>query len=579
MGEPGTARWRRWLPGLAQFAPAPPGAWRADAFAGVSVAVVMIPSVLAYAELMRLPAATGLYAAVGSMAVYLLLTGSRRVIVGPDTTIALLATAVIAPFAAGDPARTAALAALLAIMTGIVMVAASRLGLGQSADVLARPVVVGYANGAALVLIASQLAVLLGVQLDSEAFGSRIAEAVASLPSAHAPTLGLGLALIAVLLACRRWLPRWPGPLIACALAGAAVAVFPLDERGVAMLAAIPPGIPAPALPAVTIADVRDLAGGALALAFLAFAEGVLLARTLAERHGESTDAGAELRALGVANVAAGAAGGFNVGASGSRSITADAAGGSSQGTQLVALALLVAFALFLGPLLARLPRVALAAILVAAALHLLDLRGMRALWRLERHAALIAGGVTIGVLVLGVLPGMLIGIALAFLEVLVEVARPRDAVLRRRPGDTHFHDLDDDEPGSTAHGAIVYRLYAPLVFANAHRVADRILTLVAAAEPPARVVVLDLQAVWEIDVTAAGTLIELHDDLEGRGIDLRFARANRPLREQIHRMLAGHHAAHERFFPSASAAVDDFLAGAGDETGPRAIGGEARDS
>ena len=225
MGEPGTARWRRWLPGLAQFAPAPPGAWRADAFAGVSVAVVMIPSVLAYAELMRLPAATGLYAAVGSMAVYLLLTGSRRVIVGPDTTIALLATAVIAPFAAGDPARTAALAALLAIMTGIVMVAASRLGLGQSADVLARPVVVGYANGAALVLIASQLAVLLGVQLDSEAFGSRIAEAVASLPSAHAPTLGLGLALIAVLLACRRWLPRWPGPLITCALAGAAVAV------------------------------------------------------------------------------------------------------------------------------------------------------------------------------------------------------------------------------------------------------------------------------------------------------------------------------------------------------------------
>jgi MFS superfamily sulfate permease-like transporter len=248
------------------------------------------------------------------------------------------------------------------------------------------------------------------------------------------------------------------------------------------------------------------------------------------------------------------------VGASGSRSVTADAAGGVSQGTQLVALALLVAFALFFAPVLVWLPRVALAAILIVAGVHLLDIRGLRELWRLERHAFGIAMGVTIGVLVLGVLPGMLIGVALAFLEVLAEVARPRDAVLRRRPGDTHFHDLDDDEPGTSPPGVIVYRLYAPLVFANVHRVADRIRTLVGTADPPARLVVLDLQAVWEIDVTAAEVLTDLHDELEGRRIDLRFARANRPLREQIGRMLAGHDALHERYFSSASGAVDDWL-------------------
>jgi SulP family sulfate permease len=315
-----------------------------------------------------------------------------------------------------------------------------------------------------------------------------------------------------------------------------------------------------PGLPDVRAGDIRDLAGGALALAFLTFAEGVLLARTLAERRGESVDAGTELRALGAANVAAGLAGGFSVGASGSRSVTADVAGGVSQGTQVVALVLIVAFAFFLTPLLGWLPRVALAAILIVAGVHLLDPGGLRDLWRLDRHAFAIAIGVTVGVLALGVLPGMLIGVALAFLEVLVEVARPRDAVLRRRPGDTHFHDLDDDEPGTSPPGVIVYRLYAPLVFANAHHVAERLRTLVGTAESPVRLVVLDLQAVWEIDVTAAEVLTTLHGELEARDIDLRFARANRPLREQIRRMLGDHVVVHERFFPSASAAVEDFL-------------------
>jgi SulP family sulfate permease len=561
MTPTGSAAWRRWLPGLAQLVPPSPGAWRGDAFAGASVAVVMIPSVLAYAELVGLPAASGLHAAIASMAVYLLLAQSRCVIVGPDTTIALLAAAVIAPLAAGDPVRTAALAALLAIMTGVVLLGASRLGLGQVADALARPVLVGYANGAALVLIVSQLPALLGVPATHDGLAWRLVDAILALPRAHGPTFVLGLVLIATMLACRAWLPRVPAPLVACILAVAAFAALGLRDAGVATLSAVTPGLPSLAIPTASVADIGDLAGGALALGFLTFAEGVVLARMLAGRRGESFDAGAELRALGAANLAAGAAGGFNVGASSSRSVTADVTGGASQGTQLVALVLLVVFTAFLMPTLAWLPHVALAAILIVAGLHLIDAAGVRELWRLDRRAFWIALGVSVGVLVLGVLPGMLIGVALAFLQVLVEVARPRDAVLRRRAGDTHFHDLDDDEPGASPPGVIVYRLYAPLVFANAHYVADRVRALARAADPATRLVVLDLQAVWTIDVTAARVLTELHDDLEGRGVDLRIARANRPLREQVHRMLAGHEVAHERFFPSASAAVDDFLA------------------
>ena len=186
----------------------------------------------------------------------------------------------------------------------------------------------------------------------------------------------------------------------------------------------------------------------------------------------------------------------------------------------------------------------------------------------MDRHAFWLANLVTLGVVLLGVLPGMLIGVALAFAEVLVEVARPRDAVLRRNPGDGRFHDLDEDVPGESPPGVVVYRLYAPLVFANARHVADRLRTLAATADPPARLVVLDMQAVWEIDVTAAHTLAELYDEFERQGIDVRFARANRPLREQMGRMLADHRASRERFFPSASSAVDDFLASAAKRAG-----------
>jgi len=558
----GRAAWTRWLPGLAQLAG--PGDWRADAQAGVAVAIVMVPSVLAYAELVGLPAAHGLYAAIGAMAAYLLVARSRRIVVGPDTTIALLAAGIIAPLAAGDPARLAALAAALALMTGVVLVVAAWIGLGRAADALARPVLVGYANGAALVLIVSQLPTLLGVPLPRDAWFARLADAAYALPGAHVPTLALGVALVALLLLLRAYAPRMPGPLLACVIAVAAYRALDLGNAGVATLAAVPAGLPPPALPAIGLQEVRDLAPGAIALAFLVFAEGILLARTLAERRRESVDATGELRALGIANLGAGLMGGFNVGASGSRSITADAAGAKSQRTQLVALVLLAAFVLLFAPWLALLPRVALAAILVVAGLHLLDFAGARALRRLDPPSFWLANAVTLGVLVLGVLPGMLIGVALAVAELLADVAAPRDAVLRRHPGDGRFHDLDEDQPGESPPGVVVYRLYAPLVFANARHVAERLDALVEAADPPARLVVLDLQAVAHVDVTATEILADLHDRFERAGTDLRFARANRPLREQLTRMLADKPVAHERFFPSASAAVDDFLAARG---------------
>jgi SulP family sulfate permease len=422
-------------------------------------------------------------------------------------------------------------------------------------------VLVGYANGAALILIASQLPALLGVRLEHDEFFLRLWEAAHALPRAHAPTLALGAALLALLVALRRYVPRAPAALVACVVAGLAAGTLGLGAAGVAMLKPLPEGLPVPAVPAISFADLRHLVPGALALAFLIFAEGVLLAQVLAAKRDEAIDADGELRALGIANVAAGFLGGFNVGASGSRSFTADAAGARTQVTQWVTVALLVAFMLWLSPVIGWLPRVALAAILIGAGIALVDIVGTRELWRMERRSFAMSVAVTLGVLVVGVLPGVLLGIAIALARALLDLARPRDALLRRQSSDGRFHDLDDDEPGDAPPGILVYRLYAPLVFANARHVAERLRALVASSSPPVRLVVLDLQAVTHVDVTAVEILRELYDELEGKGIDVRIARANRPLREQLNRWLGDHRLGHERFFPAASAAVDDWLA------------------
>lgn len=563
MPDPATrsGRLAHWLPGLAQVVEYPRGAWRGDIVAALSVCVVMIPSVLAYAELAGLRPEAGLYAALAAMTVYALLAPNRRVIVGPDTTIALLTGSIVAPLALGDPVRAAALAAMLAIASGALLVLAGRLRLGDIADLLSTPVLVGYANGAALVLMGTQLPSLLGVSLPRDAFFLRVLDGARALPDAHGPTVTLGAALIVLMVALGRVSPRAPAALIACAVAIAASLLLDLPARGVVHLQPLTATIPAPALPHFTLHDLSTLAPGALALALLVFAEGVLLARALAAKRDEPVDADGELTALGAGNIAAGLVAGFPVGASTSRSVTADAAGGQTQLMQWIAAALLAAFVLFLAPLLDALPRVALSAILIAAGVRLFDFAGLRQLFALDRRAYVLAWAVTLGVLLLGVLPGVLLGVALSLAQVLVEVARPRDALLRRLPTDRRFHDLADDEGGLATPAVLVYRLYAPLVFANARYVADRLRALVAGAKPPLRCVVLDLQAVSHIDVTALATLLELHDTFESAGIDVRFARANRPLREQLTRWLPDHRMGRERFFPSASAAVDDFLA------------------
>ena len=551
----------RWLPGVAQLLAYPRGAWRGDLVGGVSVCVVMIPSVLAYAELAGVRPQAGLYAALGAMIVFALFTTTRRILVGPDTTIALLAGSIVIPMAAGDPARAADLAALLALLTGGLLIVAGRIGLGDIADLLSTPVLVGYAAGAALLLVGTQLPTLLGVKVTRDPFFLRVFDVALASPDANAATASLGVGLIALILLLGRTAPRAPAALVACIVAVAASQALDLPARGVVHLAPISSALPTPGLPAITWRDVQALAPGAIALALLVFAEGILIARTLADKRRETIDPDRELAALGASNVASGLVGGFTVGASTSRSLTADASGAQTQLSQWIAAVVLLLFVVFVTPLVALLPRVALSAILIAAGVRLIEIGEWRTLLRLDRRAFALALGVALAVLVLGVLPGVLIGVALSVARILLEVARPRDAVLRRLATDRRFHDLADDEGGSLTPAVIVYRLYAPILFANARYVADRLRELVAAAKPPTRCIVLDMQAVSHIDVTSLQVIRDLHREFESKGVDVRFARANRPLREQLLRWLGDEEIGRERFFPSASAAVDDFLA------------------
>ena len=530
-----------------------------DLIAGLSVCIVMIPSVIAYAELMHLPPVTGLYAALASCVGYALFSSSRHVIAGPDAAIGLLAGSAIFPLAGGDPARLAMLAAVLALLSGLVLVAAARLKLGLIADLLSRPVLIGYLNGASLVLIATQIGKLFGIRTQGEEFFPLIYAVFGDLSQAHWPTFMLGVLFMCLLAALARWLPRLSGALLVSLLAVLLVYFFDLGHHGIALVGEVPSGVPALTLFKPAWADIAALAPAAVAIAFLAFSDGILLAQSFAEKNAYEVDSNQELQALGVANVFSSLWQGFPVSASQSRSAVVDAAGGQTQVAQLVAAAGLLLFLLFLTPLIALLPKVVLASILIFTAFGMLEMASLRALRRIDRNEFGIAIGVTLTILLAGVVPGIIAGLLLSLIDVLYEISRPRDAVLRRLPGDGKFHDCLDPDEGESVSGLIVYRLYAPLIFANARYVMARIRDLVDQAGPQLECLVIDAQAISDLDVTAAQRFAKLHEELSERGIEIKLADAPRPFREQLRNIGLSSALGSDHFYVSVKKAVESF--------------------
>ncbi|MEI8029566.1 MAG: SulP family inorganic anion transporter [Comamonadaceae bacterium] len=531
----------------------------ADVVAGLSACIVMIPSVIAYAELVHLPPITGLYAALAAALGYATFASSRQVIAGPDAAICLLVGAAILPLGGGDTVRLATLAAELGLLTGAVLLLAAWLKLGVIADLLSRPVLTGYLNGASLILIATQLGKMLGVSSPADSFFPILRDLWTQLKYTHWPTLLTGILLMALMVVLNRKAPRIPGALVACGAALFASVGLDLGHHGVALVAAVPTGLPHLGFPDIYWEDISALAPAAVAVAFLAFSDGLLLAQAFAEKHKYEVNPNQELVALSSANILASFWQGFPVSASQSRTSIVDQAGGNSQVAQLVAAGGLVIFLIFLTGLIPLLPKVALGSVLIITAIGMLEIAPLRRLYTIDPKEFWLAISVTAAILLAGVVTGIIVGMLFSLAATLVQISRPRDAVLRRRTTDGKFHDCLENEDAQSVSGVIVYRLYAPLIFANARYVVSRIRELVSESDDKLQWLVLDAQAISYMDVTAAQRISELHRELDDLGVEIKIADAPRPFREQLAAVGLSEELGNAQFFVSVKKAVEAF--------------------
>ena len=535
-------------------------AWlRPDVVAGVTVAAYLVPQVMAYAQLAGLDPVVGLWSAILPGIVYALVGTSRHVSTGPESTTAIMVAVAVAPLAAGDPLRYAALSTALALIVGAICIAGGALRLGFLGDLLSHPILVGYMTGVAALMVVSQLERVTGVPVHGDSFPAQIVEFVSDLGAIHGPTFGLALGVIAFLFAARRWLPSLPGPLMAVIGATVLVAALGLDTQGIAVVGPIPSGLPPVGIPAVALADVASLAASALGIALVAYTDDILTARSFAIRNGYPIDANAELLALGGANVAAGLTSGMPVSSSGSRTAIGESVGGRSQLAGIVASVCVVLVLVLLGNLLARFPAAALGGLVVYAALRLIDIAGFRRLARFRPSELGLAVAATAGVLVVGVLAGILVAIALSVIDLFARVARPQAAILGRAPGVAGLHNIEDYPEAVTIPGLVVFRYDAPLCFANANDFKTRALEAVESQAVRVEWLLLNAEAIVEIDLTSADALGELHDELERRGILLALARVKQDLRVQLERIGLVTHIGPDRLFATLPVALEAF--------------------
>jgi SulP family sulfate permease len=524
----------RFVPGLGLFRNYQRAWFPADLIAGISVSVVMIPSVIAYATLMGLPPQYGLYAALTPLLVYPLFGSSRQVIVGPDIAIALLIASAIIPLAAGDPARAAMLAATVAILAGVLLLLGAAARFGAVADLLSKPVLVGYMTGAALILMCSQVDKLFGLHLSHNDFFPRLIELAGKFPQTHLPTLLLGLGLLGAIFALKKFAPKVPPALVVVLLALAASLGLNLPALGVGVVGRFPHGLPSFAWPAADWKDIHTLLPAAIGIALLTYTEAILLARAFAAKNGYEVNSNQELAALGLADLLTGFFQGFAITGSQSRTVVNDSAGGQTQVTSLVAAATLILFILFLAPGMEKLPSVALAAILLYGGCALVEFKAMARIYKYKRQSGLVAVLTTVGVLAAGVIAGIMIGVTLSLIGLINRISRPPDAVLGEIPGHG-FHDLGNHQL-ETLPGLIAYRFYAPLLFSNSGYFAERVQHIITQCPHPLRWFLLDAQAITDLDVTAADTLSALQKEFALRRIALKIVHANRPFREVIER-------------------------------------------
>lgn len=553
----------RFIPGLALFKGLDGATVRTELVVAVTVFAVLVPSAMAYGELAGVTPVAGLYVALAAMVMYALFGTSRQLITGPEATTAILVATAVAPLAGGDPVRYAALAALAALLVGLISILGGLLKLGFITDFLSKPILIGYITGTALIVIGSQLGKMVGISVESDYFLRQIIEVLSRFDEWNMVTFAIGLIAMATLAIIRRVNRALPGPLIVVVLGILASVLFDLADYGVKVVGEVPAGLPTPAIPNVSVEDIFALLPAAVALTILIYADEILTARVFAAKHGQKIDANQEFIAIGMANIGAGLLQGFPAATSGSRTTVANQMGGKSQLVGLIAAALTIVFLLFFTPLLEPLPTVVLGAIIIIATLGLIDIPAFRFLRRVRPAEAWLALATMIGVLTLGVLQGILIAVVLSLINVIYRISRPHDALLDDVDvsGGVVYSEVADKHPVLTEPGLLVYRFDAPLVFANAAYFSQRMDEIITDAGEELRCVILDAEAISDFDSTAAEALENLDAELERHGIDLWIARANGPLRDMLHVTGLTKRLGKENIYPTVRAAVEAYNA------------------
>jgi high affinity sulfate transporter 1 len=555
--------WIRWLPGLNTLRHYEAPWLRHDLVAGLVMTTMLVPVGIAYAEASGVPGINGLYATIVPLLAYALFGPSRILVLGPDSALAPVILTVVLPLSAGEPQRAVMLAGMMAIVSGVVCVAAGLARLGFITDLLSKPIRYGYMNGIALTVLLSQVPKLLGFSVTPngpvrQAWGifGKVLRGNTNLMA-----LAIGAGTLALILLLKRW-PRVPGILIAVVAATTVVAAFDLARRaGISVLGPLPQGLPSPRFPLVHLDDLVPILMGGLAVALVSFADTSVLSRTYAARLRTSVDPNQEMVGLGVANLAAALFQGFPISSSSSRTPVAEAAGARTQLTGVVG-ALSIALLLVLAPaLLQHLPHTALAAVVIASAIGLVEASDLRRIYRIQRWEFWLSMACFAGVAVLGAIPGIALAIVIAVIEFLWDGWRPHSAVLGRVERVKGYHDIARYPEARLIPGLVLFRWDAPLFFANAELFHKRVLDAVANSPTPVRWLVVAAEPVTSIDVTAADAVCELDDTLHDSGIELCFAEMKDPVKDKLKRFELFTRFGERTFFATLGEAVSAYLA------------------
>ncbi|MCV3818638.1 SulP family inorganic anion transporter [Pseudomonas aeruginosa] len=514
----------RWVPGLDSLLHYRRAWFRPDVQAGLSVAAIQIPTAIAYAQIAGFPPQVGLYACILPMLIYALIGSSRQLMVGPDAATAAMVAAAITPLAAGDPQRLVDLSMIVAIMVGLFSIVAGLARAGFIASFLSRPILVGYLNGIGLSLLVGQLGKLFGYEAATSGFVAGILALLENLLHIHWPTLILGsLSLLLMVLLPRRF-PQLPGALCGVLLASLAAALLGLDRYGVELLGEVPAGLPQLSWPQTSLEELKSLLRDATGITVVSFCSAMLTARSFAARHGYSINPNHEFVALGLANIGAGVYQGFAISGADSRTAVNDMVGGKTQLVGVVAALVIAATLLLLNKPLGWVPMPALGAVLLLAGWGLIDVQALKGFWKLSRFEFSLCLLTTVGVLSVGVLPGIFVAVSIAVLRLLYYTYRPSDAVLGWMHGIDGQVELAKYPQATTLPGLVIYRFDAPLLFFNADYFKQRVLAVVDGSERP-NAVLLNAEAMTNLDISGLATLHEVQQILKAQGVHLSLAR------------------------------------------------------